>query len=123
MQTIDQPFVKIVIPAVAGVVAARLFEVPTAVAAICFAAIFACTVVLRRRKIGHIYLWFTISLFFFAVATFARPRAAIPQGVRIEAVAQIADDDEVVDIVVPKAEERFLKQFDHLVSRLVEEYG
>ncbi len=38
-------------------------------------------------------------------------------------VAQIADDDEVVDIVVPKAEERFLKQFDHLVSRLVEEYG
>ena len=92
MQTIDQPFVKIIIPAAAGVIAARLIEVPAAVALVCFAVIFACTIAFRRHKVGHIYLWFTISLFFFAASTIARPRAAIPQGVRIEAVAQIAEN-------------------------------
>ncbi len=38
-------------------------------------------------------------------------------------VVQIADDEEIIDVVVPKVEERFLKQFDHVVGRLVEEYG
>ena len=38
-------------------------------------------------------------------------------------VPQIADDDDIVDIVVQNAEGRFLKQFDHLVNRLVENFG
>ncbi len=38
-------------------------------------------------------------------------------------VAQVGDDEEIVDIVVLRAQERFLKQFDHLLGRLVEEYG
>ncbi len=38
-------------------------------------------------------------------------------------VVQVADDEEIVDVVVLNAQERFLKQFDHLVSRLVEEYS
>lgn len=92
MQTTDQPFVKIVIPAAAGVVAARLPEVPVPVAVACFAAVFACTIAFRRQRVGQIYLWFTILLFFFATATVMRPRAAIPQGVRVEMVAQIAEN-------------------------------
>ena len=38
-------------------------------------------------------------------------------------VVQVADDEEIVDVVVLNAQERFLKQFDHLISRLVEEYS
>ncbi|MCD8139320.1 MAG: hypothetical protein LUE17_06010 [Planctomycetaceae bacterium] len=39
------------------------------------------------------------------------------------AVPQMADDDDVVEIVVKNAEERYLKQLDHLVDRLVKDFG
>lgn len=92
MQTIDQPFVKIVVPAAAGVIAARLVEMPEWIAAVCLVIVFACAIALRRQWAGHVYLWFTILLFFFTVSTLARPQAAIPQNGRIEAVAQIAEN-------------------------------
>lgn len=38
-------------------------------------------------------------------------------------VPQMADDDDVVEVVIAKAEERFLAQFDHVVNRLVERFA
>lgn len=38
-------------------------------------------------------------------------------------VTQIADDEEIVEVVVLNAQNRFVKQFDHLLGRLVEEFG
>ena len=92
MQTFDQPFLKIIIPAATGVVAARVLDVPVAAAIVCFAVLFVFTVALRKRPVGQIYLWFTILTFFLCTATVSRSESAIPQGVRIEAVAQIAEN-------------------------------
>lgn len=39
------------------------------------------------------------------------------------AVPQMADDDDVVAIVSQKAAERFLKQFDHLMDRLIKDFA
>jgi competence protein ComEC len=69
-------------------VAARLADVPAAVAVACAAVVFILTLINRR----DIYLWFSVLLFFFAVSTVMRPRAAIPQGGRLELVAQIAEN-------------------------------
>jgi competence protein ComEC len=63
-------------------------EVPPVVAVSCAAAIFMLTLVNRRA----IYLWFSVLLFFFATATVMRPRAEIPQGERLELIAQIAEN-------------------------------
>ncbi len=61
--------------------------VPGAVAVACAAAVFVSTIINKQA----IYLWFSILLFFFATATVMRPRPIIPQGERIEMVAQIDD--------------------------------
>lgn len=89
----NSPFLKIIIPAAAGVVLARAAAVPVWVAVAAFAVVFLCAVAVRRQS--AVYLWFSILLFFFAVSAVAAPRSAIPQGVRVEVVVQIAENPHV----------------------------
>lgn len=66
----------------------RFVDVPAVVAVFCAAAVFVLTLINRR----DIYLWSSILLFFFAVATVLRPRAEVPQGERLELIAKISDN-------------------------------
>lgn len=68
--------------------AARIIDTPPVVAVSCAAAVFILTAVNRK----DIYLWACVMLFFFAVSTVMRPRAAIPQGERLELIVQIAEN-------------------------------
>ena len=92
MPAANQPFLKIVIPAAAGVVAARLLDVPAWLAMVSFIVVFLCAVAFRRKPVAGVYTWFTVLLFFFAASTIVTPRSAIPHGARIEVVAQIAEN-------------------------------
>lgn len=92
MRTYDQPFLKIVIPAAAGIAGARILDPPALIAVIGFAAVFVSTLIFRKHKVVHIYLWFTILLFFFAAGSLSRHQSVIPQGVRVEITAQVAEN-------------------------------
>lgn len=89
----NAPFLRIILPAAAGVVLARAATVPIWVAVAAFAVIFLCALALRRQTSA--YLWFSILLFFFAVSTVATPHSKIPQKMRVEVVAQIAENPHV----------------------------
>ncbi|MCL2560928.1 MAG: ComEC/Rec2 family competence protein [Rikenellaceae bacterium] len=95
MRPIDRPFLKVVIPAMAGMVAARAVSVPAAMAIAGLVALFACTVIFyRRQQFGkaQIYLWFAVFAFFFAAGTVTHSHSTIPQGERVELVAQIVEN-------------------------------
>lgn len=85
------PFLKIVLPALAGVVAARLVSVPWWAAAACALVVFACAVAVRQKPWADIYVWASVMLFFFAVGTAALRESRLPSGERVRMVAQIAE--------------------------------
>lgn len=91
----DAPFLKIVIPAAAGVALAATVHVPAWVAAACFAVVFVAAWLTRsgRSKSTAIpYTWLAVMLFFFATVTARTPRSEMPQGERVTMVAQIAEN-------------------------------
>lgn len=89
------PFLKVMVPAAAGMIAATCFSVPFGVTLACFAAIVVCAVLMRRSAVSNAYVWAAIALFFFGAADINRPRSELPAGERIVAVVQIEESPAV----------------------------
>ena len=86
------PFVKIILPALAGIGLSRLVEVPAwAAAAACFLLAFVPAVVLRKKASGQLYILLSVLLFFFGVAGLRRPASSMPHGKRLEMAVRISE--------------------------------
>lgn len=85
------PFLKIVIPAIAGIVVANMFDFPAVWVFACFAVVMCAAIWLRRSNMAGVYLGVGIGLLYMFFATLARPSSVLPHGERIAATARIID--------------------------------
>ena len=85
------PFLRILIPAVVGILTAMVCYVPLAVAASCCAVAVACAWIFRRGVPGQIYAWLAVALFFFTMSEVRRPESSLPAGRRIVFEAEVLE--------------------------------
>jgi competence protein ComEC len=86
------PFLKIILPAALGIVAAHTISPHPVVSAVCCAAALFAAVVFRNHATSGIYTWCAIALFFMSVSAIRMPHGTIPTGGRIVMAAQIAEN-------------------------------
>lgn len=84
------PFLKVILPALAGVALSLAVSVPAWACAACFLGVFATAVALRRHAYADLYTIAAVVLFFFTVANAARPGTEIPYGQRLEMAVQVS---------------------------------
>lgn len=84
------PFVRIIIPAAAGLIAAAFIPIPFAAALVCCLIVWASAFVFRGKGDG-VYVWLAIMFFFFMVAVARKPHTELPAGERVAATAQILE--------------------------------
>ena len=89
------PFLKIIIPAAAGIAMSRLISIPVWLAIMCCIVSVVMAVALYKRISGQVYVWFSFLLFFFAMAGISSPRSRLPQGKRIAVAVQICERPDV----------------------------
>jgi len=86
------PFLRITIPAVAGVVLGDVFDFPWGWLAIAFAATLAVAWAMKRTGWSSPYVWVAVCLLYMLLSTWARPSTALPHGQRVVATAVVLED-------------------------------
>lgn len=84
------PFVRIIIPAAAGIAAASFVPLPPVYALVCFLIIWLSALFFKGRA-GGLYTWLAVMSFFFTAAAFGRPHTELPVGERIAVTAQVLE--------------------------------
>lgn len=90
-RTPEISFLKIILPAAAGIAVALLTDISWVVPAVCCAAAIACAWLTMKRTVSQAYVWAAVFLFFFAVAELRTPRSELPAGERVALTVQIRE--------------------------------
>jgi len=86
------PFLRIIIPAVAGVALGDMVDLPVWLLGAAFVLVSWAGWALRRTGYASAYLWAAIFLLYMMLSTWSRPATSLPYGQRVVATAEILDD-------------------------------
>lgn len=94
-ETSPAPFVKIILPAMAGLALSAFFDTNPFITGSACLATMAAAWILQKHEAGSILAWASILLFFFTISEAATPKSRLPYGEYVTAVAQIDEQPSV----------------------------
>lgn len=89
--TTHPPFLKVILPAAAGLILAPLVGAGPLLLALCSLFVGVAAWVFKRQKAGQPLIWLTVLLFFMTAAKISEPRSVLHSGERITAAAQVRE--------------------------------